>query len=162
LVGAHQFGAVQGVPSTNGPNFNATSAVQGLALGQLNTVFTRNLLQPLSSSLSNALGFSDVQITSDIQTGLGINAVKAFGNYVNFIWAQTFGNPRTQSITFEARPNVGTALRLTLFTSTGPTLFALQQPQPIGLNALNLNPLTSFTPTSGSNGVTFSYQRKFP
>jgi hypothetical protein len=104
-----------------------------------------------------------VQITSDIQTGLGINAVKAFGKNVDAIFAQSFGYPKTQSVALEARPNVATGLRLTAYSSEGPTLFALQQqPQPIAFGVLNLNPLTALTPISGTNGVSFSYQRKFP
>jgi autotransporter translocation and assembly factor TamB len=163
LVGAQQFGAVRGVQSTGGANVSAGSAAQSLAFGQLNTVFTRNLLEPLSASLGGALGFTEVQITSDIQTGLGVNAVKAFGKNVNAIFAQSFGYPRTQSIAFEARPDIGSGLRLTAYSSTGPTLFALQQqPQPIAFGVLNLNPLTAYTPMSGTNGVSFAYERKFP
>jgi autotransporter translocation and assembly factor TamB len=163
LVGAQQFGAVQGVASTGRPGISSGSALQGVALGQLNTAFTRNMLEPLSSSLAASLGFTNVQITSDIQTGLGVNAVKAFGNNVNAIFSQSFGYPRTQSIALEAQPNVATGLRLTAYTSEGPTLFALQQqPQPLAFGVLNLNPLTSFTPITGTNGVTFAYQKKFP
>jgi len=162
LVGAQQFGAVRGV-AQSGSGISADSAVQNLALGQLNGVFTRTMLEPLSSSLGEALGFSDVRITSDLQTGLGINAVKAFGKNVNAIFAESFGYPRTQSIALEAHPNVGTGLRLTAYSSEGPTLFALQQqPQPVAFGVLNLNPLTTFTPVTGTNGVAFSYQRKFP
>ncbi len=163
LVGAQQFGAVRGVQASGGGTFSAGSAASGVALGQLNTVFTRTLLEPLSTSLGSTLGFTEVQITSDIQTGLGVNAVKAFGKYVNAIYAQSFGYPRTQSVGLEAHPNVGSALRLTAYTSTGPTLFALQQqPQPIAFGVLNLNPLTAYTPITGTNGVSFSYQRMFP
>ncbi len=163
LVGAQQFGAVRGVQGGGGGTFSAGSAAQGLALGQLNTAFTRTLLEPLSASLGGSLGFTEVQITSDIQTGLGVNAVKAFGKNVNAIFAQSFGYPRTQSIALEAHPSVGNSLRLTAYTSTGPTLFALQQqPQPIAFGVLNLNPLTTYTPISGTNGVTFSYLRRFP
>lgn len=162
LVGAQQFGAVRGVQSTGTGGFSAGSAAQNVALGQVNTLFTRNLLEPLSASLGNALGFTEVQLTSDIQTGLGINAVKAFGKYVNAIWSESFGYPKTQAVALEAHPNVGTGLRLTAYSSQGPTLFALQQPQPIGLDVLNLNPLTSFTPISGQNGVAFTYQRRLP
>jgi autotransporter translocation and assembly factor TamB len=162
LLGAQQFGAVAGVRSTGGGNFSAGSAAQTLAAGQLNTVFTRNLLEPLSASLAGALGFTAVQLTSDIQTGLGVNAVKAFGKNVSASFSQTFGYPRSQSITLNAQPSVATGLRLTAYSSEGPTLFALQQPQPIGLDVLNLNPMTSFQPLSGSNGVSFSFLRKFP
>lgn len=163
LVGAQQFGAVRGVQSSGGGTFSAGSAAQSLAFGQLNTAFTRTLLEPISASLGGSLGFTEVQITSDIQTGLGVNAVKALGKYVNAIYAQSFGYPRTQSIALEAHPNVATGLRLSAYTSTGPTLFALQQqPQPIAFGVLNLNPLTAYSPITGTNGVTFAYLRKFP
>jgi hypothetical protein len=161
LVGAQQFGAVRGVRA-NGQGFSATSAATNVALGQLNTVFTRNMLEPLSTSLAGSLGFNEVRISSDIQRGVGISAVKAFGKYVSAIFAQTFGYPSTQSITLEAHPDPATGLRMTAYTSQGPTLLALQQPQSIGMDVMNLNPLTSFTPAGGTNGVAFSYVRKFP
>ncbi len=162
LVGAQQFGAVRGVRSSGGGGFSATSAASNVALGQLNTVFTRTMLEPLSSSLAGTLGFNEVRITTDIQTGVGVSAVKAFGKYVNAIFAQTFGYPRTQSITLEAHPNPSTGLRATAFTAQGPTLLALQQPAPIGMDIMNLNPLTQLPPFTGTNGVQFSYQVKFP
>ncbi len=161
LVGAQQFGAVRGVNSTGG-TFSATSAATNVALGQLNTAFTRNLLEPLNSSLAGTMGFSEVRITTDIQTGVGVSAVKAFGKTVSAIFSQTFGYPKTQSITLEARPSVGTGLRLTAFTSTGPTVLGLSQPQPVGVDVMNLNPLTAVTSVSGTNGVSFSFLRKFP
>lgn len=162
LVGAQQFGAVRGVRSSGQSGFSATSAATNVAFGQLNTIFTRTVLEPFSSSLAGPLGFSEVRITTDIRTGVGITAVKAFGKHVNAIFAQSFGYPKTQSITLEARPNVDTGLRVTAFTSQGPTVLALQQPQPIGMDVMNLNPLTAFTPASGTNGIAFSFQRKFP
>lgn len=161
LVGAQQFGAVQGVQSTGTGAFSASSAAQTLAMGQLNTAFTRTVLEPLSTSVGGALGFSEVQITADVQTGLGVNAVKAFGKFVNAIYAQSFGYPRTQSVALEAHPNPSTSLRLTAFTTDGPTLFAVQQPQPVAASVLNVNPVTSFTPISASNGASFSYVRRF-
>jgi autotransporter translocation and assembly factor TamB len=162
LVGAQQFGAVRGVNSTGGQGFSAGSAATQYALGQVNTLFTRNLLQPLSASLARSLGFTNVQITSDLQTGLGINAVKAFGKNVNAIFAQTFGYPSTQSVTLEVNPSVGTGLRGTWYTTSGPTLFVLQQPQLVGMGVLNLNPMTQLPPPTGTNGVSFSFLRKFP
>ena len=162
LVGAQQFGAVRGVNSTGGQGFSAGSAATQYALGQVNTLFTRNLLQPLSASLASSLGFTNVQITSDLQTGLGINAVKAFGKNVNAIFAQTFGYPSTQSVTLEVNPSVGTGLRGTWYTTSGPTLFVLQQPQLVGMSVLNLNPMTQLPPPTGTNGVSFSFLRKFP
>ncbi len=161
LVGAQQFGAVSGV-RTSGQSASLGSAVGNLAAGQVNTLFTRNLLQPLSASLAGALGFTNVQLTSDIQTGLGVNAVKAFGKNVTASYSQTFGYPRTQSITLEAHPTVGTGLRLTGYSAVGPSLFGLQQPAPVGMDVLDLNPATAVQQQSGTNGVSFSYLRKFP
>jgi autotransporter translocation and assembly factor TamB len=160
LVGAQQFGAVQGVASTGRGSFSTASAAQGIALGQLNTVFTRNLLEPLSASMGGAAG-TEVQITSDIQTGLGLNAVKAFGKFTHAIYTQTFGYPRTQSVALEANPNPGMGLRLSAYSADGPTLFGLEQPQPAAAGVLNVNPATSFTPIGGSNGLSFSVLRRF-
>jgi hypothetical protein len=160
LVGAQQFGAVQGVQSSGGGGLSAGSAARGVALGQLNTAFTRNLLEPLSTSVGGTLGLN-VQITSDIQTGLGLNAVKALGKFAHAIFTQTFGYPQSQSVALEANPNPGTGLRLSAYSAEGPTLFALQQPQPAAASVLNVNPATSFTPTGGSYGVSFSLLRRF-
>ena len=161
LVGAQQFGAVQGVQSTGG-SFSLSSAAANVALGQLDTLFTRNLLQPLSSSMAEALGFTNVTLTAGLQSGLGVSAVKAFGKNVNAIFAQTFGYPRVQSITLDAHPSDATGLRLTAFTAVGPTLLSLQQPLPVTAGTLNVNPLTSLPPITGNNGITFAFQRKFP
>ncbi len=161
LVGAQQFGAVQGVQSTGG-TFSLSSAAANVALGQLDTLFTRNLLQPLSSSMAEALGFTNVTLTAGLQSGLGVSAVKAFGKNVNAIFAQTFGYPRVQSITLDAHPSDATGLRLTAFTAVGPTLLSLQQPLPVTAGTLNVNPLTSLPPITGNNGITFAFQRKFP
>jgi autotransporter translocation and assembly factor TamB len=161
LVGAQQFGAVQGVRSTGG-GVSASSAATNLALGQADTYFTRSFLEPLSGSTASALGLSSVQLTAGVQSGVGVSAVKAFGKTVSAIFNETFGYPKTQSIALEAHPSVATGLRLTAYTSQGPTLFSLQQPQPVGYSVLNLNPMTSFTPASGANGVSFAFQKKFP
>ncbi|MGA9943597.1 MAG: translocation/assembly module TamB domain-containing protein, partial [Candidatus Cybelea sp.] len=160
LVGAQNFGAVQGVQST-GQGFNASQMAGNLALGQLNTLFTRNVLQPFSSSLGGALGFTEVQLTTDIQAGLGISATKAFGA-VNAIFSQTFGLPRTTSFGLEANPGVCSGLRLIWFNSDGPTLLAIQQPQPLALNVLTLTPVTTYVPNVGQSGVAFSYVRRLP
>ncbi len=161
LVGAQQFGAVHGVASTGGGGFSTSAAARSLAYGELNTAFTRNMLEPLSTQLGSALGFTEVQITSDLQTGVGVNAVKALGKYVNAIYRQTFGYPEQQSVALEARPNDANAYRITAYSATGPTLFSLQQPQPAAANVLNVNPATSYTPIGGSNGVSLLYLRRW-
>jgi TamB, inner membrane protein subunit of TAM complex len=161
LVGAQQFGAVQGIQAGGGQSFSAGSAIANVGLGQLNTLFTRNLLEPISGSLASSLGFTTVALTSDIQTGLGISAGKALGRNVNAVFSQSFGYPRTQAVTLEALLSEANALRFTWYTSTGPTLFAAQATQPIASNVLNLNPYTSLPPVTSTNGYQFSYLRKW-
>ncbi|MGC2406347.1 MAG: translocation/assembly module TamB domain-containing protein [Candidatus Cybelea sp.] len=161
LVGAQQFGAVQGIQAGGGQSFSAGSAIANVGLGQLNTLFTRNLLEPISGSLASSLGFTTVALTSDIQTGLGISAGKALGRNVNAVFSQSFGYPRTQAVTLEALLSEANALRFTWYTSTGPTLFATQATQPIASNVLNLNPYTSLPPATSTNGYQFSYLRKW-
>jgi hypothetical protein len=161
LVGAQQFGAVHGVASTGTGGFSTSAAARSLAYGQLNTAFTRNMLEPLSTELGSALGFTEVQITSDLQTGVGVNAVKALGKYVNAIYQQTFGYPEQQSVALETRPNDATSYRVMAYSAQGPTLFSLQQPQPLGAGVLNVNPATSYTPIGGSNGVSVLYLRRW-
>lgn len=163
LVGAQQFGAVAGVNSTGGTGFSATSAAQQFALGQVNTLFTRTMLEPLSASVASAFGFTSVQITTDIQTGVGLNAVKSLGKNVSAIFAQSFGYPKVQAVTLEAHPDPATGYRLSWYTATGPSLFASQlQTQPVASSVLDLNPATNLPPATGTNGIGASYVRKFP
>ena len=164
LVGAQSLGAVRGVASSGSASggFSLPGAARNVALGNANTVFVRHLLEPLSTSLGSALGFSDLQITNDLQSGLGLGAVKAFGKDVDAIFGEAFGYPRTQAVTLEARPSIATTLQLRAYSSQGPTLLSLQQPQPAGLDVLELNPMTAMPPSGGSNGVGFSFVRRLP
>lgn len=161
LVGAQQFGAVQGIQTSGQQSFSAGTTIANVGLGQLNTLFTRNLLEPISGSLASSLGLTTVALTSDIQTGLGISAGKRLGRNVNAVFSQTFGYPRTQAVTLEAYLSEANALRFTWYTSTGPTLFATQSTQPIAMNVLNLNPYTSLPPATSTNGYQFSFLRKW-
>jgi autotransporter translocation and assembly factor TamB len=166
LTGVNQIGAVRGVASNGASGgFSLAGTAQNVALGQVNQAFTRQLLEPLSSSLGASLGFNNLQITNDLQSGLGINAVKAFGNHVTAAFSETFGTPKVQSVALEAHPSIATGLRLRLYSTAGPSLVGItqqQQPVPVGLDVLNLNPMTSIANPSGTNGVDFSYERKFP
>ena len=161
LVGAQQFGAVRGVQTTGNQNFSAGSALASVGLGQLNTLFARNLLEPLSNSVASALGFTTVAITTDIQTGLGLSAGKSLGKNMRAIFSETFGYPKTQAVTLEAYPDAASGAKFTWYTTSGPTLLALQGAQPVGTDVLNLNRYTEPPPATGTNGISLSYQRKF-
>ena len=141
-------------------------AAANLARAQVNTVFTRQLLQPLSASLGSSLGFTDLQITNDLQTGLGLNAAKAFGKNLTATFNETFGNPKTQAVGLEAHPSIAPGIRMRMYSTSGPSLVGIagahQQPAVAGLDALNLNPMTAIAAGSGTNGVDFSWVHKFP
>ncbi len=155
LVNAQAIGAVRGV-STTGGTFSASSAVTGLAAGQLNQVFTRNLLEPLSLAMGEHLGLTNLQLTSDVQAGLGVSAAKAFGNNLTFIFAQSFNETRRTSWTLQARPSVGTQLQLTAYTTQSVSVFALSQPPAQYANGTNLSTVLLGT---GTNGVDFKLRR---
>ena len=166
LTGLNQIGAVRGVASGNGASggFSLPGAAQNLALGQANTVFTRQLLEPLSASVGGALGFNDLQITNDLQGGVGLSAAKAFGKNVTAAFNQSFGIPKVQSFALEAHPNIATALRMRLYSTSGASIVGIttsQQPDIADMNVLNLNPLTAIANPSGTNGFDFSFVNKF-
>ncbi|HEY1655073.1 MAG TPA: translocation/assembly module TamB domain-containing protein [Candidatus Tumulicola sp.] len=158
LVNAQAFGAVRGVATTGG-SFSASSAVAGLAAGQLNQVFTRNLLEPLSLALGENLGLTNLQITSDVQAGLGVSAAKAFGKNLTFIFAQSFNETRRTSWTLQAHPSIGTQLQLTAYTTQSVSVFALSQPPAQYANGTNLSTVLLGT---GTNGLDFKFKRTFP
>ncbi len=168
LIGINRIGAVRGVSSgqTASGDFSMGGAAANLARAQVNTAFTRQLLEPLSASLGSSLGFTDLQITNDLQTGLGLNAVKALGKNVTATANETFGNPKEESVGLEAHPSIATGIRMRMYSSSGPSLVGIsgaqQQPSAVGLDALNLNPMTAIAAASGTNGMDFSWVQKFP
>jgi len=162
LVGAQQFGAVQGVQSSGTGSASASGAVQSLATGQLNQVFSRNLFEPLSTALGSTLGLTNVQLTAGLNAGFGARAVKAFGRDLDAIFAQSFGEPIRESFTLEARPSSGTAISLTTYTQQLTNVFGAQQP--FGTTASQINgqpPILSIEPMSGTNGLDLLFERKF-
>jgi hypothetical protein len=163
LVGAQQFGAVQGVASSGGGNgFSLGSGAQDLAYGQINTLFTRNLLEPLSSTLGSAVGLTNLQLTGGLGQGFGLNAAKAFGKDVTASYGESLGTPSLQTVAISVHPSPGNQLRLRYYSASGPTLFGTVQTTPtVALGALNLNPVTSMPYSGGTNGFDFSYGRTF-
>jgi hypothetical protein len=168
LLGVNRIGAVRGVSSgqTASGGFSMGGAAQSLARAQVNTVFTRQLLEPLSASLGSSLGFSDLMITNDLQTGLGLNAAKAFGKNLTATFNENFGQPKTQAVALEAHPSIATGIRMRMYSTSGPSLVGIaaaqQQPSVVGLDALNLNPATAIAAVSGTSGFDLDWVHKFP
>jgi TamB, inner membrane protein subunit of TAM complex len=158
LVNAQSVGAVRGVTARGTP-VSAMAEAGQLAGDRLDRVFTRNLLEPLSLALGSSLGLQNLQIASDVQNGLGIDAVKAFGNYVNFVFAESFNEERRTSWSLQSRPSSTTRLDLTAYTAQDVNAFVLQPPpaqnQPVAATA-------TIPRDSGTNGVNVEFRSTFP
>jgi hypothetical protein len=166
LAGLQNFGAVPGLASNPSGNstggFTLGGAVQNMALGQLNTLFTRNLFEPLNASLGNALGLQNLQIADSFTGGFGINAAKAFGKHITATFSENLGEPRQQSLTISAHHGESTAFSMMLYN--------VQDPPLTGFLSQNTNPFrftdTTFGSTnlmaqSGTNGLSLLYQHLF-
>ena len=159
LVNAQSLGAVQGVAATGGGSFSASSAISNLAAGQLDTLFTRNLLEPLSVALGGGLGLENMQLTTDIQGGLGVNAVKALGRDVSFVFADTFNQARRQSWSLDVHPSDRTQLEFTAYSSQGSNLLGFT---PLLVQGIDAPGAATIPLDTGANGVDLKIGRKFP
>ncbi len=160
LAGMQQFGAVQGVATTSGGS--KPNAFNSLAAGQLNTVFTRNLLEPLSNALGGAFGFDNVQLSNSLTGGFGANVTKVLGKSLSASFAENFGSPRRQSMTFETLSHKAISLRTVFYTQDQPIIFGTNAAPAttVGTNAIGGN-ILSIQPMSGTNGFDLNLTRKF-
>jgi len=158
LVNAQALGAVPGVETASGGAGISASSIAGGFLGQ---EFTQNLLQPVGSSIGQALGFEDLALGYNFGTGVSAGARKQIAKDLYATFNQTFGGDERQTIglnhdlphngslalTFFNAGNQAPSLVLTqqLFAPTDPTNYTLQALQP----------------PPGIAGVVFTYQRKF-
>lgn len=136
------------------------SAITQLASGEINGVFTRNVLEPFSSQLGGGLGLENLQITSDLQSGLGVNAVKGIGKNLNAVYADTFGIPRRQSISLQTRRASNLQYAFTMFNTQGATLAGAQQP--VLVNAMSIGNAATLPSDTGGNGFNFELKRMYP
>ncbi|HEY9179165.1 MAG TPA: translocation/assembly module TamB domain-containing protein, partial [Candidatus Baltobacteraceae bacterium] len=145
--------------STGG--FTLAGAAQNVALGQVNTLLTRDLFEPLDVGLGNALGLQNLQLTDDFTSGFGINAVKAFGKHVTAVFAENLGEPKEQSLSIEAHHGPSTAFDLMLYSVQDPPLtgFLSQTTNPFKFNSINGG--SAMTAVSGTNGISLLYEKKF-
>ena len=161
LTGLQNFNG--GLASAGGGTggFTLGGAVQNMALGQLNTLFTRDLFEPLDVGLGQALGLQNLQITDDFTSGFGISAVKAFGKHITAVFAENMGEPKEQSLSIEAHHGNSTAFDLMLYNVQDPPLtgFIASNNNPFKFNLLNDN--STLMATSGTSGLSLLYEHKF-
>ena len=157
LVNAQSLGAVPGIHAAPGGGFSVSQE----AFGLLDQQFTRNLLTPLGTSLGNALGFSSLQLSTDLANGGGIGfmARRKLGRHLTLNFSENATPPMRESIAIEAHPNKATALQFSVFSQRDQTPFVSSTAQ---LFTNTSNPaLTATQPISGTGGFSFSFQRKY-
>jgi len=159
LVGAQALGAVSGVAAANGGA--PQNPFGALAEGELGTLLTQNLLEPISSQIGGAVGLSSLAINYSPGTsgGLSVGAQKKIFKNVSAVFAQSFNYPPRQSIGLIASPNDATAIQLSFFTQQALNTFGATDG---AQNTLSTNQsLTVIQPLTGTNGFALSIQRKF-
>ncbi len=162
LAGLQSLGAVNGVAATNATGgFTVGGAVQNMALGQLNSFFTRSILEPLNVGLGQALGLQNLQLSDDFTSGFGVSAAKAFGKHITAQFAQNLGSPKQSSLSIQAHHGESTAFDLMFYSVQDPPLtgFLTQNNNPFNFNSLGNN--STLMGLSGTNGVSLTFQHRF-
>jgi autotransporter translocation and assembly factor TamB len=157
LVGAQALGAVSGVQTTSqGAQQNP---FQAAAAGQLGTLLTQNVLEPISSQLGGAVGLNNLAINYTPGGGVDLGAQKKIFKNVSAVFAESFSYPQRQSIGLVASPSDATAIQLTFFSQPSSNRFDTFE----GAQTLQSsnNSVTGSQPANGSSGFSFSLQRKF-
>lgn len=158
LVNAQALGAVPGVETTAGGGGINAEAVAG---GFLSTEFTQNLLQPVGSSIGQALGFEDLALGYSFGNGLSAGARKQLSKKLYVTFNQEFGGDERQSIALNYDlPHNGAAV-LTAYNAgnQAPSILHTQQ---LFTPAAGTNfTLQALEPPPGTAGVVLTYQRKF-
>lgn len=156
---------LSGLTNLNGTGgstqFSASNEIQNLAMGEVNTLFTQQLLEPLSASLGNALGLQNLQLTDDFTSGFGVSAVKAFGKHITAVFAENLGTPSRRSLSLEVHHGPSTAFDLTMYSVDTPPAFGYTP----GTNPFNftssMNSSALMSPLLGTNGFTMTYRHEF-
>jgi hypothetical protein len=158
LVNAQAFGAVPGIEtSDNGGGFSA----EGIAGGFLGQELTQNLLQPVGSSIGQALGFQDLALGYNFGSGLSAGARKELGKNLYATFNQTFGSDQRQSIALNYDLRRNTSIALTAFNAGNSTRTLLTTRQLFAPAGPTNYTLQALAPPPGTSGIVLTYQRKF-
>lgn len=149
-----------GIGQSRSTNLSASGEFSSLAEGQINTVFQRSLLEPLSTALGGAFGFNNVELTNSLTGGFGARFAKILGKNFRAVFADSFGEPRRESLTLETINHRAISMRAMFYQQDRATIYGVipdaTQNGAFGANVISIQPMT------GTNGVDFSLERKFP
>ena len=118
---------------------------------------TRNLVKPGITGLSQSLGFQDVNLTLDYYGNVGFSASRFLGKTVNFLYAETFGDPQRTSFGLQLVGERATSAQLSFFFVNGPQRLV---ETPVA-NTSSGNRLSVGLPLQGEQGFAFTLQRLF-
>ncbi|HEY0799121.1 MAG TPA: translocation/assembly module TamB domain-containing protein, partial [Candidatus Baltobacteraceae bacterium] len=158
LANVQAFGALAGVSPVS--SSDQPSLMQGAAYGYVNGLFTRNLLEPLQSTLGQSLGLRNLEFQGGLGGDFGANATASLGKHLSASFAQSFGRPQRQSVGLSERFNGATSLQLSLYSASGAPGLAQGAPTINPTEPTDLSLLT-IIPPAGSAGLTLSYQHHF-
>ena len=146
-----------GVPSVGTvSNPTATNELTQLAVGQLDTVFTRNLFEPLSAQVGSALGLTNFSVNDTLNGGFGLNAAKAFGRNLTASFSESLAPPMRESLSLEAHAARSAGVRLTIYSQAQPPLTGYQ-PTAAGLALDTIGSTVMLQPFTGTSGFNLSY-----
>ena len=161
LVGAQNFGALD--IANNGTNANQGSALASMTAGFIDQQFTRQLFEPLETTLGTALGLSNLSFAIDPTNGLSANASRSISKNVDVVFGEIFGYPPREMFGLRGNFPDYTAAQLIFFQQSGqqtlgvPTQTFLQS-----LAAQNNQSVTAIQPVSQGSGFVFTLQKRYP
>jgi hypothetical protein len=157
LAGLQNFGAVQGVTTTNSGQVSGQTLATNIAGSELSGAFTRNVLEPASAKLGSAIGLSSLAFNYDFGSGFGLGARKALAKNVDVIYAESFYYPQRTTIGLRATPRPWTALQFAFFNQPGTGQFVNAPTNLLSSNSAAV----AAEPLNGTSGFSVSLQRKF-
>ena len=158
LINAQALGAVSGIETANGGNAISAGAIAG---GLLSQEFTQNLLQPLGRSVGQALGFEDLSLGYDFNTGVSAGARTQISKNLYATYNQDFGGNNRQVFGLNYTLPRNGALALSIFNSGSQTQTILATQQFFTPSTTTNFTLQALQPPPGQNGFVLTYQKKF-
>ena len=160
LIGGPSFAGLTGLQTAQGPA--PTPFLQSIPQGYVNQLFTRNILEPLQTSLGTALGLQNIQFNYDLAGQGGFSAYfrRGMGKNMFLSFATTYGFPSRTTIGLTDRLNNDSALRFTIFNTYGLQGLGYYSPYLLSQPGTNIS-LQASQPAAGENGFSLHYVRHF-
>jgi len=159
LLGVQQLGAVNGVASGDAGNATQSNLIASAATAQVSTLFTRNVLEPLSGVLGQALGLKTLTLGYQPGGGFNVGARQKLIKHVDAVFADSLGPQPRQTLGLTFEPSDATAAQFTLFNQPGSGQY-LNQGNPA--YQVSSNPsVTAGQPLNGTRGYSFTLLRRF-